>query len=39
MATETGEVYECEVCGAVVEVREGGAGELECCGQLMALKG
>jgi desulfoferrodoxin-like iron-binding protein len=38
MATEAGEIYECEVCGAVVEVKEGGAGELECCGQPMTLK-
>ncbi len=38
MATETGETYECEVCGAVVEVKEGGAGELVCCEQPMTLK-
>ena len=30
MSTETGEIYECEICGAVVEVKEGGAGTLEC---------
>ncbi len=38
MPTETSEVYECEICGAVVEVKEGGAGDLECCGQPMTLK-
>jgi superoxide reductase len=38
MATKAGEVYECEVCGAVVEVKEGGAGELVCCDQPMTLK-
>lgn len=26
-----GEVYECEVCGNVVEVKESGGGELVCC--------
>ncbi|MEE9604806.1 MAG: desulfoferrodoxin FeS4 iron-binding domain-containing protein [Candidatus Scalindua sp.] len=38
MATEAGEVYECEICGAMVEVKEGGAGELVCCDQPMTLK-
>ncbi len=38
MPTEANEVYECEICGAVVEVKEGGAGTLECCGQEMILK-
>ncbi len=38
MPTESGETYECEVCGAVIEVKEGGAGTLECCGQPMILK-
>ncbi len=38
MPTEANEVYECEICGAVVEVKEGGAGDLECCGQPMTLK-
>ena len=38
MTTEASEVYECEICGAIVEVKEGGAGELECCGQPMTLK-
>ncbi len=38
MPTETSEVYECEICGAIVEVKEGGAGTLECCGQPMTIK-
>ena len=29
------EVYKCEVCGNMVEVLHGGAGELVCCGQPM----
>jgi superoxide reductase len=29
------EVYKCEVCGNMVEVLHGGAGELVCCGQSM----
>ena len=31
------EVYKCEVCGNIVEVLHGGAGELVCCGQAMTL--
>ena len=31
------EVYECEVCGNIVEVFRGGAGELVCCGEPMKL--
>ncbi len=31
------EVYKCEVCGNIVEVLHGGAGELTCCGQAMVL--
>ncbi len=31
------EVYKCEVCGNIVEVLNGGAGELVCCGQPMKL--
>ncbi len=30
------EVYKCSVCGNIVEVLTGGAGELVCCGQPMA---
>ncbi len=38
MPSESGEVYKCEVCGAVIKVKEGGAGTLECCDQPMELK-
>lgn len=31
------EVYKCELCGNIVEVLHGGAGELVCCGQPMKL--
>ena len=31
------QVYKCDVCGNIVEVLHGGAGELVCCGQPMAL--
>ena len=31
------EVYKCEICGAIVEVLQGGAGELVCCGKPMTL--
>jgi len=31
------EVYKCEACGNIVEVLEGGAGELVCCGKPMKL--
>jgi desulfoferrodoxin-like iron-binding protein len=34
---EVGEVYRCEICGNVVEVKEAGGGELVCCGQPMKL--
>ena len=29
------EIYKCSVCGNIVEVLHGGAGELVCCGQPM----
>ncbi len=32
------EVYVCEMCGNIVEVLEGGDGELVCCGQPMTLQ-
>ncbi|MCK8824026.1 desulfoferrodoxin FeS4 iron-binding domain-containing protein [Fuchsiella alkaliacetigena] len=35
---EVGEVYECEICGIVVEVKEAGGGELVCCGTPMELQ-
>ena len=31
------EVYKCEICGNIVEVLHGGAGELVCCGKSMKL--
>ena len=31
------QVYKCDVCGNIVEVVHGGAGELVCCGQAMKL--
>lgn len=30
-----GEIFRCEVCGNVVEVKEVGGGELVCCGKPM----
>ncbi len=32
-----GEVYKCELCGNIVQVMHGGAGELVCCGKEMVL--
>jgi superoxide reductase len=29
------EIYKCEACGNIVEVLEGGEGELVCCGEPM----
>lgn len=34
---EVGEVYRCDICGNVVEVKEAGGGELVCCGEPMKL--
>jgi superoxide reductase len=31
------QVYKCGICGNIVEVVHGGAGELVCCGQAMKL--
>ncbi|HET6427113.1 MAG TPA: desulfoferrodoxin [Phycisphaerae bacterium] len=31
------EIYKCEECGNIVEVLQGGDGELVCCGQPMKL--
>jgi len=31
------QVYKCEACGNIVEVLDGGAGELVCCGEPMNL--
>jgi len=35
--TERFQVYKCELCGNIVEVLQGGAGDLVCCGQPMVL--
>ena len=29
------EIYKCQICGNIVEVLDGGAGELVCCGEAM----
>jgi superoxide reductase len=31
------EIYKCDICGNIVEVFQGGAGELVCCGEPMVL--
>lgn len=31
------EIYKCMICGNIVEVLHGGAGELVCCGEAMRL--
>jgi superoxide reductase len=31
------EIYKCNLCGNIVEVMHGGAGELVCCGEPMKL--
>ena len=31
------QVYKCDLCGNIIEVLHGGAGELVCCGQPMKL--
>lgn len=33
------EIYKCDICGNIIEVFQGGAGELVCCGSAMALLG
>ena len=38
MPTKVDEIYECEICGAEIEVRKGGDGTLVCCGQAMEIK-
>ncbi len=35
--TEVMQIYRCEVCGNIVEVLHGGAGQLVCCNQPMKL--
>jgi desulfoferrodoxin-like iron-binding protein len=34
-ANKVGEIFKCEICGNVVEVKEAGGGELVCCGEPM----
>ncbi|MDT8357828.1 MAG: desulfoferrodoxin FeS4 iron-binding domain-containing protein [Methanomicrobiaceae archaeon] len=36
--SKVGEVYLCEICGNVVEVKVVGGGELVCCGEPMILQ-
>jgi superoxide reductase len=31
------EIYKCQICGNIVEVLHGGAGQLVCCGEPMDL--
>ena len=35
MATQKMEIYKCQVCGIIVEVLDGGGGEMICCGEEM----
>ncbi len=37
MSSERLQVYKCEICGIIVELLEGGAGECVCCGEAMTL--
>jgi desulfoferrodoxin-like iron-binding protein len=32
---KVGQIFKCEICGNVVEVKEAGGGELVCCGEPM----
>jgi len=36
--SEEGQIFECEICGNVVQVLESGGGELICCGEPMVLQ-
>lgn len=36
--TAVGQVFKCNICGNVVEVRVVGGGELVCCGKPMELQ-
>ncbi len=38
MANQVGKRYACQVCGSEFIVTRGGSGELQCCGQSMAIK-
>ena len=33
--SEVGEMFRCDICGNIVEVKEVGGGELVCCGEAM----
>lgn len=33
--SKAGEIYKCQTCGNIVEVKEVGGGELICCGAPM----
>lgn len=35
---EQKQIYKCAICGNIVEVLHGGAGELVCCGEPMKLQ-
>jgi len=35
--TQVGQIYKCNLCGNLVEVKQAGAGELVCCNQPMEL--
>lgn len=37
MCSERLQVYKCNVCGIVAEILDGGAGQMVCCGEAMAL--
>ena len=36
--SKAGEVYVCNICGNVVEVKAAGGGALVCCGEPMELR-
>ncbi len=38
MSSHKNELYFCEICEAVVEVKKGGDGTLNCCNQKMRHK-
>jgi len=35
VAMNVGDIYKCEICDNIVELKEVGGGELVCCGQPM----
>ncbi len=36
--SSAGQIFVCNICGNVVEVKEAGGGELVCCGEPMEQK-